>query len=252
MLCLSSFDDPWILIFYHHLTCCPSCLLTKHSVALLLPPRPASSTTAALAGTGSTPWTSWATTGPSCATRRTGTPARTDGSRHAGGPEEERPSRRGEATRQGEHVCRKSLSTRAPWHPTRHWGYHCRKCSLLHLLHFCCCSQWHYAQWLWERQGALHTYAFSQNLWPDGKMGVSLRLRSGRKCHFFFLFVYMCCIVKSNHASLIAVHWQMPYSAFKFLFSPLPPFPNPQLASVFSCASQLVFLTFGSWMLGFI
>lgn len=72
------------------------------------------------------------------------------------------PSRRDEAARQGEHVCRTSLGTRAPWHSTRHWGYHCRKCSLLHLLHFCCCSQWHYAQWLWERQGALHTYAFSQ------------------------------------------------------------------------------------------
>lgn len=38
----------------------------------------------------------------------------------------------------------------------------------------------------------------------------------------------MCCIVKSNHASLIAVHWQMPYSAFKFLVFPLlPPAPYP-------------------------
>lgn len=73
------------------------------------------------------------------------------------------PPLRGEAARQGEHVCQTPLSTRAPWHSTRHWGYHCRKCSLLHLLHFCCCSQWHYAQWpCWERQGALHTYAFSQ------------------------------------------------------------------------------------------
>lgn len=66
------------------------------------------------------------------------------------------------------------------------------------------------------------------DLWPDGKMGVSLRLRSGWKHHFFkkklifFFLVYMCCIVKSNHASLIAVHWQTPYSAFKFLFPPLP------------------------------
>lgn len=36
----------------------------------------------------------------------------------------------------------------------------------------------------------------------------------------------MCCIVKSNHASLIAVHWQTPYSAFKFLFPPPPPTPS--------------------------
>lgn len=38
--------------------------------------RLASSTTAAPAGTGSIPWTSWATTARWCATRRTGTPAK--------------------------------------------------------------------------------------------------------------------------------------------------------------------------------
>lgn len=42
----------------------------------------------------------------------------------------------------------------------------------------------------------------------------------------FFCFLYMCCIVKSNHASLIAIHGQTPYSAFKFLFFPSP-FPVP-------------------------
>ena len=83
---------------------------------------------------------------------------------------------------------------------------------------------------LGETRGPSHLCIFP-DLWPDREMGVSLRLRSGWKCHFFFLFVYMCCIVKSNHASLIAVHWQMPYSAFKFLFfspsslPPSPPFP---------------------------
>lgn len=66
-------------------------------------------------------------------------------------------------------------------------------------------------------------------------MGVSLRLRSGWKCHFFFLFVYMCCIVKSNHASLIAVHWQMPYSAFNFLFFSPPPSPTPSWRPFFLC-----------------
>lgn len=55
----------------------------------------------------------------------------------------------------------------------------------------------------------------------------------------FFLFVYMCCIVKSNHASLIAVHWQMPYSAFKFLFNffffpSLPP-PTPSWCPFIQC-----------------
>lgn len=30
-------------------------------------------------------------------------------------------------------------------------------------------------------------------------------------------FWFTCCIVKSSHASLIAFHWQTPYSAFKFL-----------------------------------
>lgn len=232
------------------LTCWPGVLTPvtlSHSDS-----RPASSTTAAPAGTGSTPWTSWATTGPSCATRRTGTPARADGSKPSEGPEEEPPLFRGEAACQGEHVV--PPVPRCEGTPALHQalGYHCRKCSLLHLLPFCCCSQWHYAQWLWERRGALHTCISPPDLWPE--MGVSLWLRSGWKIPFlfFFCFLYMCCIVRSNHASLIAVHWQTPYSAFKFLvFSP-PPFPYPQLASVFSCAGQLVFLTFVTWMLSFI
>lgn len=189
----------------------------------LLTSRPASSTTAALVGTGSTPWTSWATTGPLCATRRTGIQAKTGESKYTDGPEEEPLSSSGEAARQGEHVCQ-SLSTRTPWHSTRHWDITVGNVHFLHLLHFCC-SQWHYAQWpCWERQGTLH-FKHSSRLVARQRDG-SQPVKKWMKMPFFFLFfVYMCCIVKSNHASLIAVHWQMPYSAFNFLF--FPPFPSP-------------------------
>lgn len=169
-----------------------------HSITCLSH-RPASSTTAALAGTGSTPWTSWATTGPSCATRRTGTPARADGSKHSEGPEEEPlstgwgcPPRRARVPDLPQYEGTMAL------HQAQ--GYHCRKCSLLHLLHFCC-SQWHYAQWpCWERQGALHTYAFSQTC-GQTEMGVSLKLRSGRKCHFFFFFLFCLHVLHSEEQS---------------------------------------------------
>lgn len=158
------------------------------------------------------------------------------------------PSLWDKAARQGEHVCRAALSMRAPWHSTRHWGYHCRKCSLLHLLHFCCCSQWHYAQWpYWDRQGALHTYAFSR-LVARQKDGSQPNVKWMKMQVFFFPFffflVYMCCIVKSNHASLIAVHWQMPYSAFKFLFF-FPPSPTPSWCLFFPVQANWCFLLLG-------
>lgn len=72
-------------VVFHHILHAVVC----HGCSIRLTRRPASSTTAAPAGTGSTPWTSWATTGPSCATRRTGTPARADESTHYEGLEEE-------------------------------------------------------------------------------------------------------------------------------------------------------------------
>lgn len=157
--------------------------------------RPASSTTAAPAGTGSTPWTSWATTGPSCATRRTGTPARADGSKPSEGPEEEPPLFRGEAACRGEHVCRLSLGARAPRHYTRHWDI------TVENVHFCTCYLFAVVH-----SGTMHsdfgsdegpfTLAFSPpDLWPE--MGVSLWLRSGWKIpflFFFFFLVFFTCV----------------------------------------------------------
>lgn len=80
------------------------------------------------------------------------------------------------------------------------------------------------------------------------KDGSQPKVKKWMKMPFlFFLFVYMCCIVKSNHASLIAVHWQMPYSAFKFLFSPppsLPPLP-PVGVRFFPVQANWCFLLLG-------
>ena len=125
-------------------------------------------------------------------------------------------------------MCRASLGSRAPRHSTRHWGNHCRKCSLLHLLHFCCCSQWHYAQWPYWEKGPFTLLHFPW-LVARQRVGSLPKVKRWMKMPFSFLFsflFYMCCIVTSYHASLIAVHWQMPYSAFKYLFvspSSLPP-----------------------------
>lgn len=175
------------------LTCWPGVLTPVTPVTLgRSDSRPASSTTAAPAGTGSTPWTSWATTGPSCATRRTGTPARADGSKPSEGPEEQPPLFRGEAACRGEHVCRLSLGARAPRHYTRHWDI------TVENVHFCTCYLFAVVH-----SGTMHsdfgsdegpfTLAFPPpDLWPE--MGVSLWLRSGWKIPFFFFLVFFTCV----------------------------------------------------------
>lgn len=134
---------------------------------------------------------------------------------------------------------------RAPRHSTRHWDI------TVENVHFCTCYLFA------VHSGTMHSdfgsdegpFTLAFFFFPprlvarDGSQPVVKKWMKN-PISFFFCFLYMCCIVKSNHASLIAVHWQTPYSAFKFLFFSLPPYPYPQLASVFSCAGQLVFLTF--------
>lgn len=201
--------------------------------------RPASSTTAAPAGTGSTPWTSWATTGPSCATRRTGTPARADASEPSEGPEEEPAHPRG-CPPKSARVPDVPSGARAPRHSTRHWDI------TVENVHFCTCYLFAVHSGTMHSDFGSHkgpfTLAFPppQDLWPE--MGVSLWLRSGWKIPFLFFFFSMCCIVKSNHASLIAVHWQTPYSAFKFLFFSLPLSRTPSWHPFFPVQASWCFL----------
>ena len=111
--------------------------------------------------------------------------------------------------------------------PTRHWGEHW-KCSLLHLLHFCCLLV----------HSCTVTFTLMQfpRLVARQKMGTSPGFR--RLNAFFFFLIYMCCILKSDRASLMADAIQCLYFFFLFFF-------HPQLVAVFSCASQLVFFTLG-------
>lgn len=159
-----------------------------------------------------------------------------------------RPPLRGKAARQGEHVCQTPLSTRAPWHSTRHWGY-----ITVENVHFCTCYIFAVVH-----SGTMHSDLIGRDRGPFTLMhfprlvarqkdGSQPKVKKWTKMPFLFsFFVYMCCIVKSNHASLIAVHWQMPYSAFKFLFFPPPPsLPYPQLASVFPVQANWCFLLLG-------
>lgn len=117
---------------------------TSHStdpfVSAGFPLRPASSTTAAPAGTGSTPWTSSATTGPSCATRRTETPARVESARAAKGLKEEEvpPLSRGPGCPPSRARCwaapRREGAATAP--PPGTGECHSRECSLFALARF--------------------------------------------------------------------------------------------------------------------
>lgn len=159
----------------------------------LLSLRPASSTTAAPAGTGSTPWTSWATTGPSCATRRTETPARVALAWTAKGlleEEEAQPLSRGPGCPLSRARCRADPrcegAAAAP--PPGTGESHSRECSLFAL-----------ARFFAVHSGTMHSdfgrengpftlthfffflctcvYACVPDWWPDGEMGVGLKVK---------------------------------------------------------------------------
>lgn len=142
--------------------------------------------------------------------------------------------------------------TRAPRHSTRHWGYHCRKmftfalATFLLLFTVALCT----VTLLGETRGPSHLCIFFPDLWPE-KDGSQPKVKKWTKMPFLFSF---CLHVlhseeQSRKVSLpfIGKCHTVPLNFYFFPFlPPSPPNPYPQLASVFSCASQLVFLTFGS------